>query len=98
MSIYSVTDARANLPEILDRVEAGDEVTLTRHGRPVAVIVRPDDLRARRASQVLTESEQISQLLVDMKGQTRPESALSNDRAEELVAAVHAERDVVTGD
>ena len=93
MSIYNVTDARANLPEILDRVEAGDEVTLTRHGRPVAVIVRPAALRTRRAAQALAESEQISQSLVDLKDQPRPDGTLSNDRAEELVAAVRADRD-----
>jgi prevent-host-death family protein len=36
---YSVADARAHLPEILDAVEAGGEVRLTRRGRPVAVVV-----------------------------------------------------------
>jgi prevent-host-death family protein len=36
---YSVADARANLPEILDDVEAGKEVHLTRRGRAVAVVL-----------------------------------------------------------
>lgn len=93
MLIYNVTDARASLPEILDRVEAGDEVTLTRHGRPVAVIVRPAALRTRRAAQTLAESEQISQSLVDLKDQPRPDGSISNDRADDLVAAVRADRD-----
>jgi prevent-host-death family protein len=31
------------LPEILDRVLEGEEVTITRHGREVAVVVRADD-------------------------------------------------------
>ena len=93
MSTYSVTDARANLPEILDRVEAGDEVTLTRHGRPVAVIVRPSALRTRRAAQALVDSEQLSQSLTNLKGQPRQKSTLSNERAEELAAAVRADRD-----
>ena len=48
MATMSVSEARAVLPEILDRISAGEEVTLTRHGKPVAVIVRPDTLRARR--------------------------------------------------
>jgi len=30
----TVSEARAALAEILDRVEAGEEVTITRHGRP----------------------------------------------------------------
>lgn len=46
----TVTEARANLPELLDRVVDGEEITLTRHGRPVAVLVRPDLLRHRRAT------------------------------------------------
>jgi antitoxin (DNA-binding transcriptional repressor) of toxin-antitoxin stability system len=45
----TVSEARAALPELLDRVLAGEEVTITRHGRPVAVVVRPDSLRVRRA-------------------------------------------------
>ena len=36
---YSVAEARANLPAILDAVEKGSDVELTRRGRPVAVIV-----------------------------------------------------------
>ncbi len=93
MSTYSVTEARANLPEIVDRVAAGDEVTLTRHGRPVAVIVRPDALRTRRSAQTIADGEQISQLLADMKDQPRPAGSLGIDRAEELVAAVRVDRD-----
>jgi prevent-host-death family protein len=36
---YSVAEARAQLPTILDEVEAGSKVELTRHGRAVAVVV-----------------------------------------------------------
>lgn len=32
----SVATAKAHLSEILDRVERGDEVTITRRGKPVA--------------------------------------------------------------
>jgi prevent-host-death family protein len=32
----SVTDAKAQLTELVRRAEAGEEVVLTRHGRPVA--------------------------------------------------------------
>ena len=38
---YSVADARAHLPEILDDVEAGKDVQLTRRGRPVALVISP---------------------------------------------------------
>jgi prevent-host-death family protein len=36
---YSVAEARAHLPEILDEVEAGKEVQLTRRGQPVALVL-----------------------------------------------------------
>ena len=38
---YSVADARAHLPEILDDVEAGKDVQLTRRGRPIALVLSP---------------------------------------------------------
>jgi prevent-host-death family protein len=47
MTIMTVSEARAALPELLTRVEEGEEVTITRHGRAVAVLVRPDVRRAR---------------------------------------------------
>jgi len=34
----SVAQAKARLSALLDRVEAGEEVVITRHGRPVANI------------------------------------------------------------
>jgi prevent-host-death family protein len=36
---YSVAQARAGLPGILDDVDAGDAVYLTRRGHPVAVVL-----------------------------------------------------------
>ncbi len=48
----SVTDAKAQLTDLVRRAEAGDEVVLTRHGQPavrlVPVRARPD-AAARRA-------------------------------------------------
>jgi antitoxin (DNA-binding transcriptional repressor) of toxin-antitoxin stability system len=38
----TISEARAALPEVLNRVAEGEEITITRHGRPVAVVVRPD--------------------------------------------------------
>jgi len=36
---YSIAEARANLPTIVDEVEVGKPVELTRRGKPVAVVV-----------------------------------------------------------
>jgi prevent-host-death family protein len=45
---YSVAEARAHLPDILDDVEAGKEVELTRRGRPVAIVLSPQSYEALR--------------------------------------------------
>jgi len=93
MSTMSVSEARASLPEVLDRVIAGEEVTITRHGREVAVLVRPDAIRARRADQALAEAERLRSLL-DQGRDARLADApvVSVERAEELVADVAAGR------
>lgn len=38
MSSYSVADAKAGLPRLINRALAGEEVIITRHGKPVAEI------------------------------------------------------------
>ena len=50
---HSVADARAHLPDILDDVEAGKDVQLTRRGRPVALVLSPqryEMLRSERTN------------------------------------------------
>ena len=94
MSTWNVTDARARLPEILQRVESGEEVTLTRHGRSVAVIVRPDVLRARRSPEAIDAGEEISRMLREIAGQERADGNLTVERADEQVAAIRADRDL----
>ena len=36
---YSIADARQNLPALIREAETGEEVELTRRGKPVAVLV-----------------------------------------------------------
>ena len=93
MGTMSVSEARAALPEVLDRVIAGEEVTITRHGREVAVLVRPDTIRVRRADQALAEAERLRGLL-DRGRSVRLSNAplVTAARAEELLADVTASR------
>ena len=92
MSRISVSTARQTLPEQLDRVEAGEEVSITRHGRVVAVLVRPDVLTARRASKVWDEAERIAGLLDSTRSEPMQRPVISPERAEELVDAVRDAR------
>ena len=89
----TVSQARAALHEILDRVAAGEEVTITRHGKPAAVVVRPDSLGTRRADRALAAAERVREGLVE--GRSRPLDAapgISEARAEELLADLRASR------
>jgi antitoxin (DNA-binding transcriptional repressor) of toxin-antitoxin stability system len=93
MSTITVSEARAALPELLDRVLAGDEVTITRHGTAVAVLVRPDALRVRRADSALGEVERLRDRLD--RARATPLSAapgITAARARSLVADVAAGR------
>jgi len=42
----SATAAKATLLRLLDETAAGEEIEITRHGRPVARLVPPDGARA----------------------------------------------------
>ena len=90
----TVSEARAALPELLSRVEEGEEVTITRHGRAVAVLVRPDMLRSRRAGAALEDAARIHELLTRAAVAPVPKGpGLTAQRAEELIAGIRAGRD-----
>ena len=48
MEPVSVTNAKTHLSRLLDAVEAGEEVVITRNGLPVARLVRVDAIPSRR--------------------------------------------------
>lgn len=90
MMEIKVTDARACLPDLIARVTQGEEVTLTRHGRAVAVLVRPDSLRGRRTSEATQRAQALHEQLSQAAGTAAP--ALEPARADELVAAIDRDR------
>lgn len=53
MTTIPISEARAALPEIVSRAAEGEEVTITRHGRPAAVMVRPDIVWPRASDVVV---------------------------------------------
>ena len=67
--------AKTHLAELLDRVERGERITITRHGRPVAELVPPiggreitvaeaiSSLRAFRKAHPLGDGVTIKQLI-----------------------------------
>ncbi|MGB9347763.1 MAG: type II toxin-antitoxin system Phd/YefM family antitoxin [Ilumatobacteraceae bacterium] len=93
MSTVSVSQARATLPELLDRVSAGEEVTITRHGVAVAVLMRPDAVRSRRADRALADAEHLRQLVEQSRAATLADApSITAERAERLVDEVRTAR------
>jgi prevent-host-death family protein len=91
---FTATEARAKLPAIIDMVIDGHEITITRHGRPVAVIVNPGGLRYRRMTPALRLAEELGERMqAAREGRLPPGPGLTTERAEELVAAIRADRD-----
>ena len=50
MAAYSVADAKAGLPRLIDRALGGEDVVITRHGKPVAELRPLTAAAAGRAS------------------------------------------------
>ena len=95
MAVMTVSEARAALPEVLNRVAEGEEVTITRHGRAVAVIVRPDIVWSRsRAEVVLKEAAQMHAVLESIAdSELNTGGGISEQYAEELIASIRTGRD-----
>ena len=92
MPTISASTARQTLPAQLDRVEAGEEVAITRHGRVVAVLVSPDVLRAHRAPEAWSRADRIGALLERARSEPLRPPALTPEWADGLVESVRAGR------
>ena len=54
MATYSVADAKNSLPRLIDKALEGEEVVITRHGRPI-VELRPTGATKPRGSKLSYE-------------------------------------------
>jgi prevent-host-death family protein len=53
MREIQASDAKAHLPQLLDEVERGETVIITRHGRPIARIVPEAELRQKEIDRAI---------------------------------------------
>jgi len=93
MESLTVSEARAHLPEILDRVERGEEITITRHGRPAAVLLRPDNVRVRRGESTIDQARAIGRMLEEARQRPLGQASMDPAYAEELIREIRADRD-----
>lgn len=69
MKHFGTFEAKNRLSALLDMVEAGEEVTITRNGKPVARLVAPlkDDAERRNRAQ------QAAHELLEMRKRVKPD-------------------------
>ena len=63
MERIGIHAARAKLSELIDRVQSGEEVVLTRHGEPVARLVPEKPLRKRSRATAVTRIRALARRL-----------------------------------
>jgi prevent-host-death family protein len=57
MKQVQASAAKANLAELLDEVERGETIVITRHGRPIARLIPDEEERRRQIAQARSEIE-----------------------------------------
>lgn len=88
----SMSEVRAQLPRVLDRVEAGEDVVVTRHGKAVAVLVAPERVRGR-APEAHAVADDLEDRLEQARRRPLAAATLSEEAAGELLADVARSRD-----
>ncbi|MBW9205326.1 type II toxin-antitoxin system prevent-host-death family antitoxin [Mumia sp. zg.B17] len=92
MSTVTMSQARAQLAALLDRVEAGEEITITRHGRAVARLSAPRTARAARADHLFAAADAIADEVDSYRGLPLPRAPREAD-ADAAVRSLRADRD-----
>lgn len=78
MTTTTVSEARQNFPELLNRVGYGQErIVIERHGKPVAVIISPEDLQRLEALEDAIDSELLRRAITESTGFVTPEELLN---------------------
>jgi prevent-host-death family protein len=52
-------EAKAHLPQLLERVAKGEKIVITRRGKPVAMLVPPETEAKRDVRQVIQEMKEL---------------------------------------
>jgi prevent-host-death family protein len=91
----SLSEARARLPELLDRVAAGEVVHITRHGKAVATVVDHDRWVRTRTHDVLVQAQELRRQLNEARGEPWPErfTPSADWDVEAHIAEIRAGRD-----
>jgi hypothetical protein len=89
MAVLTISEARAAPPEVLNRVAEGEEITITRHGRPVAVVVRPDVVWHQSGTDVTVD--EAGGLVVALRERARRNGRSLQQEVRSILAAAEAD-------
>jgi antitoxin (DNA-binding transcriptional repressor) of toxin-antitoxin stability system len=82
MAVMTISEARAALPDVVNRVAEGEEVTITRHGRATAVMVRPDIVWSEQwTDQILRDDARLIAVLRERRRCTDSRSRRNSTRS-----------------
>ncbi len=79
MSTMQLRDAKANLSKVVDAAERGERTTITRHGKPVAVVVPVEDAQKIEAEKKPDFLEHLMKFPVDLEALLAGESPTIRD-------------------
>jgi len=75
---FSATEARANLQEIINRVEYGKErILIERHGKAVVAVIGLEDLKRLEALEDASDSAKLKQAIAENDGFTTLEAVVA---------------------
>ena len=87
METLSVSEARTTLKTLVDRVDGTHErVTLTRNGRPAAVLISPDDLESLEETLAVLSDPALMRQLDEAKAAVAAGDVLDEAGLQALVA------------
>jgi prevent-host-death family protein len=91
----TVTEARANFRQVIERVKSGEEIPLSQNGEVVAVLIHPKRLSSRIISSNMLAAQDRLAVLKRFQSQNTSlnmDMAISQDEADTLVNNMYTER------
>ncbi len=94
MKSITVTELRANMKELVERVKRGEELEITQNGEVAAVMLHPSRLRHRVRTPSTLKAESLLREFEALR-QEAPQfgEGFSEERAQDLVQTIRDERD-----
>ena len=94
MSTIGVTELRANLRDVIERVKRGEEVIVTQNDEPVAALLHPSKVRLRARTPHTEAADALLDRLAEAR-RTQPDrgEGLHPEQVENRLDELRSERD-----